>query len=115
MLLAAIGVYGLMAYAVEHRTQKIGIRIALGARPQDMRRMVMLEGMRLALAGVFLGVVGALALTPLMTSLLYGVGASNPAVLALVATLLSPVALLATYVPARRATGVDPVVALRWE
>jgi ABC-type antimicrobial peptide transport system permease subunit len=104
-----------MAYAVQHRTQEIGIRMALGAGPQDVRRMVVLQGMRLAIIGVFLGVAAAFALTPLMASLLYGVKASDPAVLILVATLLSAVALLATYVPARRATRVDPVLALRWE
>jgi predicted permease len=115
LLLGAIGVYGLMAYTVQHRTQEIGIRLALGARPRDVRAMVVFEGMRLALIGVVLGAVGALELTPLMASLLYGVQASNPAVLALVAILLSAVALLATYIPARRATRVDPVLALRWE
>jgi putative ABC transport system permease protein len=115
LLLGAIGVYGLMAYTVQHRTQEIGIRLALGARPRDVRAMVIFEGMRLALIGVALGAGGALELTPLMASLLYGVQASDPAVLALVAILLLAVALLATYIPARRATRVDPVLALRWE
>jgi ABC-type antimicrobial peptide transport system permease subunit len=115
LLLGAIGVYALMVYAVRHRTQEIGIRIALGARPQDVRRMVVREGMRLALMGVVLGVAGALALTPSMASLLYGVQAWNPAVLTAVAVLLSMVALVATYIPAVRATRVDPVRALRWE
>jgi ABC-type antimicrobial peptide transport system permease subunit len=115
LLLGAIGVYGLMAYAVQHRTQEIGIRIALGARPRDVRMMVVLEGMRLALIGVALGVAGALELTPLMGSLLFGVQASDPAVLGSTALVLSTTALLATYIPARRATRVDPALALRWE
>jgi putative ABC transport system permease protein len=115
LLLGAIGVYGLMAYAVERRTQEIGIRIALGARPRDVRLMVVLEGMRLALIGVALGVAGALELTPLMGSLLFGVRASDPAVLVSTAMVLSAAALLATYIPARRATRVDPMLALRWE
>jgi len=115
VLLGAIGIYGLMAYAVQHRTQEIGVRMALGARPKDVQRMVVLEGMRLAVMGVVLGVAGAAALTPLMAGLLYGVQASSPTVLASVAALLTSVALLATYIPARRATRVDPVLALRWE
>jgi putative ABC transport system permease protein len=115
LLLGAVGVYGLMAYAVQHRTQEIGIRIALGARPRDVRLMVVLEGMRLALIGVVLGVAGALELTPLMGSLLFGVQASDPTVLASTAVVLSTAALLATYIPARRATRVDPTLALRWE
>jgi putative ABC transport system permease protein len=115
LALAAIGVYGLMAYAVQHRTQEIGIRIALGARPKDVRRMVLLEGMRLALTGVVIGVAGGLALTRMMVGLLYGVQPSDPTVHAIVAVLLTAVALIAVYVPARRATRVDPVVALRWE
>ncbi|MBZ5617847.1 MAG: ABC transporter permease [Acidobacteriia bacterium] len=115
LLLGAIGVYGLMAYAVQHRTQEIGIRIALGARPRDVRLMVVLEGMRLALSGVVLGVAGALELTPLMGSLLFGVHASDPVVLASTAFVLSTAAFLATYIPAHRATRVDPVLALRWE
>ena len=115
LLLGAIGVYGLMAYAVQHRTREIGIRIALGARPRDVRMMVVFEGMRLTLIGVALGVAGALELTPLMGSLLFGVQASDPAVLASTALVLCTTALLATYIPARRATRVDPVMALRWE
>jgi putative ABC transport system permease protein len=115
LLLAAIGVYGLIAYAVQHRTHEIGVRIALGAFPHRVRTMVLLEGMRLAVIGVALGVGGALALTPLMTSLLYGVRASNPVVLTLVVILLMSVALFAIYIPARRVTRVDPVLALRRE
>jgi predicted lysophospholipase L1 biosynthesis ABC-type transport system permease subunit len=115
LALGAIGVYGLIAYTVQHRNHEIGIRLALGARPQDVWRMVVREGMRLALIGALLGAGGALGLTPLMSSLLYGVEASDPAVLTSVAVLLNAVALIATYIPARRATRVDPVLALRWE
>ena len=115
LALGAVGVYGLIAYTVQHRIHEIGIRLALGARPQDIWRMVVREGMRLAVIGALLGAGGALGLTPLMSSLLYGVEASDPAVLTSVAVLLNAVALIATYIPARRATRVDPVLALRWE
>jgi putative ABC transport system permease protein len=115
LLLAAIGIYGLMAYSVQLRAQEIGIRMALGAGPQDVRSMVVKQGMRLALIGVFLGVAAALALTRLMASLLYGVKPWDPAAIASVALLLSAVALLATYFPARRASRVDPMIALRYE
>jgi predicted permease len=115
LLLAAIGIYGLMAYSVQLRTQEIGIRMALGAGPQDVRSMVVKQGMRLALIGVFLGVAAALALTRLMSSLLYGVKPWDPIAIASVAALLSAVALLATYFPALRASRVDPMIALRYE
>jgi putative ABC transport system permease protein len=115
LVLAAIGIYGVMAHAVQQRTQEIGIRVALGARPSDVRRMVMREGMMLAFGGVLLGLLASIAVTPLMRSLLYGVRPSEPGILILVAVLLSVVALFAAYIPARRATRIDPVLTLRWE
>jgi putative ABC transport system permease protein len=115
MLLAAIGIYGLMAYSVEQRMQEIGIRIALGAGPSEMRNMIVSQGMRLALIGVAIGLGGAFGLTRLMSTLLFGVKANDPFVFGTVAIALSVVALLATYIPARRATRVDPLTALRYE
>ena len=115
LLLAAIGVYGLMAYSVQQRTQEIGVRMALGANPRQVRRMVVIQGMKLALVGIILGVASALALARLMSSLLFGVKPWDPATIIMVAVLLSAVTLLATYLPARRASRVDPMVALRYE
>jgi predicted permease len=115
LLLGAVGVYGLMAYTVQYRTREIGVRIALGASLREVNRIVVIEGMRLALIGVAIGLGGAIELTPLLGSLLFGVQASDPAVLASTAVVLSATALVATYIPARRATRVDPVSALRWE
>jgi len=115
MLLAAIGIYGLMAYSVQQRMQEIGIRIALGAGPAAMRNMIVFQGMRLALIGVALGIGASFGLTRLMARLLFGVKASDPLVFVTVAVLLSAVAFFATYIPARRATRIDPLVALRYE
>jgi putative ABC transport system permease protein len=115
LLLAAIGIYGLMAYSVQQRTQEIGIRMALGASSENVRAMVVKEGMSLALVGVVLGIAAAFVLTRLMARLLYGVTPRDPIAMISVAVLLTGVALAATYFPARRASRVDPVVSLRYE
>jgi ABC-type antimicrobial peptide transport system permease subunit len=113
LLLAAIGIYGVMAYAVGQRTQEIGIRLALGADGFAVRRMVMLQGMRLAAIGVVIGLLSSYGLTRFIASLLFGVKALDPLVFASIPVLLTLVALLAVWVPAQRASRVDPVVALR--
>ena len=113
MLLAAVGIYGVMSYAVTQRTREIGLRIALGARPRDVIGKVVGRGMLLTSIGAAAGVALSLALTSLMSGMLFGVGARDPLTLALVSLLLFGVALLACYVPARRAAKVDPMVALR--
>ena len=115
LLLAAVGIYGVIAFGVTQRTQEIGIRTALGAQPRDVLSMVLGEGLRLTLAGVALGILGALLATRLLAGLLYEIAATDPFTFASVALLLSVVALAACYVPARRATRVDPLIALRHE
>jgi len=115
LLLAAIGIYGLMAYSVQQRTQEIGIRMALGASPKGVRKMVVYQGMLLAAIGVGIGVAAALGLTRFMSGLIYGVKTWDPAVFVSVAVLLSAVSWFATYIPARRASRVDPMVSLRYE
>lgn len=115
LALAAVGVYGVMALVVTERTQEMGIRVALGAEPLQVVRLVVRQGLLLAGAGIAIGSIASLALTPMMSSQLYGVGASDPLTLVLVPGLLLAVALVACLVPARRAMRVDPVTALRYE
>jgi len=113
LLLAAVGLYGLMAYSVQQRTQEIGIRMALGAGPDDVRTMVVWQGMRLAFLGICIGIPTALALTRVTVSVIFGIETWDPVVLAVVALLLSGVAFFAAYIPSLRATGVNPADALR--
>jgi putative ABC transport system permease protein len=115
LLMAAIGLYGVMAYSVTRRRQEIGIRVALGAQSADVLRLVVGRGLRLVALGLALGVAAALITTRLMKKLLFEVSATDPVTFAGVALLLALVALLACYIPARRATKVDPMIALRTE
>ena len=115
LILAAIGIYSVLSYSVRRRVQEIGIRLALGASLSDVLHMIVLEGMRPTLLGMSIGVVGALALARVMSSLVYGVKPTDPLTFLSVAAVLAIVALFASLIPAYRAAKVDPMVALRYE
>jgi predicted lysophospholipase L1 biosynthesis ABC-type transport system permease subunit len=115
LLLGGVGIYGVIAYIAAQRTHEIGIRLALGAQPADVRRMVLWEGMTLAVVGIFIGLVGAMGITRVMRALLYQTSPIDPVTFAGAVPLLLAAALLACWVPARRAMRADPIVALRYE
>jgi putative ABC transport system permease protein len=115
LLLAIAGIYGVLAYSVARRTREMGVRMALGATAGNVLRLILGQAMITATVGVVLGLAGSLILTRFLRSMLYEVGAADPLTFAAVAALLFAVALLASYLPARRATQVDPIVALRYE
>jgi ABC-type antimicrobial peptide transport system permease subunit len=115
LLLGTVGLYGLVAYSVSQRTQEIGIRMALGAQRGNVLQMVLLQGVRLIVPGVAAGIIAAIVAASLMRSMLFGVHAWDPGIFVLVTALLAVVTLAASYIPARTATKVDPMVALRYE
>jgi ABC-type antimicrobial peptide transport system permease subunit len=115
LVLAGLGIYGVISYNVAQRTREIGIRAALGATQRSLLRLILDRGVRLTLIGLAIGVAGAIGLTRLLASLLFGIGARDPLTMVSVGIILAAVAVMASYVPARRAMRVDPVVALRYE